>query len=392
MRPGRAEIVGAGFGGLCAAIGLADRGWQVRVHERRATIRGEGYGIAVHRNMACIFAAFDVLDEVLAGGHRIDRRDTLDRTGQIVLSQATARSAYRVDRQHVVTVLADRARRAGAEISLGSRVERATPDGEILFADGGTADADLIVGADGVNSPLRDALGLLERRVWGRDGGVRLAIPRLATEQARDARHGTPLVEAWSDRRRVLFCPMTADMIYLLLTCLHDDAAARRTPLDVAAWTRSFPSLEALFQRARDDADWEAARWARFQTISLKRWSAGRVAILGDAAHAMGPYLAQGAGHAMMNGLALAVALAEAPDLPGALAAWERRERPLTEHTQRWTRIYGWTMLMPDLLKRAMIRAETRLPWITRQYVRAANHLPTGTQPLTRAPFALPAT
>ena len=52
MRPGHAEIVGAGFGGLVAAISLAERGWSVRVHERRDTLRGEGYGIAIHNNMA----------------------------------------------------------------------------------------------------------------------------------------------------------------------------------------------------------------------------------------------------------------------------------------------------------------------------------------------------
>ena len=62
VRPGHAEIVGAGFGGLVAAISLAERGWTVRVHERRDALRGEGYGIALHRNMAHIFASFGLLD------------------------------------------------------------------------------------------------------------------------------------------------------------------------------------------------------------------------------------------------------------------------------------------------------------------------------------------
>ena len=71
MQPGHAEIVGAGFGGLVAAIALAERGWTVRVHERRVSLRGEGYGIAIHNNMARIFAAFGILDRVLSGGMRI---------------------------------------------------------------------------------------------------------------------------------------------------------------------------------------------------------------------------------------------------------------------------------------------------------------------------------
>jgi 2-polyprenyl-6-methoxyphenol hydroxylase-like FAD-dependent oxidoreductase len=110
----------------------------------------------------------------------------------------------------------------------------------------------------------------------------------------------------------------------------------------------------------------------------LKRWSAGRIAVLGDAAHAMPPYLAQGAGHAMMNALGLAEALHRASALASGLREWERRERPLTEHTQRWTRIYGTTMFLPQALKRISIRVEQQVPWIAAQYVRTANHVPTG--------------
>ena len=79
-----------------------------------------------------------------------------------------------------------------------------------------------------------------------------------------------------------------------------------------------------------------------------------------------------------MNALGLAVALEQGRDLAGALADWERRERPLTDHTQRWTRIYGNTLFLPDPLKKLAIRAEQRIPWLAAQYARAANHLPTG--------------
>ena len=107
-------------------------------------------------------------------------------------------------------------------------------------------------------------------------------------------------------------------------------------------------------------------------------------AVLGDAAHGMPPYLAQGAGHAMMNALGLAVALEAAPDLAGGLTTWERRERPLTEHTQRWTQIYGLTLGLPKALKPILIGMEQHLPWLAAQYVRAANHVPTGCVPVTR--------
>jgi 2-polyprenyl-6-methoxyphenol hydroxylase-like FAD-dependent oxidoreductase len=378
LRPGHAEIVGAGFGGLVAAIALAERGWSVRVHERRGSLRGEGYGIAIHNNMAHIFASFGILERVLAGGMRIDRRDSLDTRGNVVLSRKTQRSSYRIDRQHIIALLAERAGQLGADIRFNSHVQGAAPDGSITLANGQQRRADLVVAADGANSLIRDSLGLLRRRVWGRDGGVRVTIPRLPDEIAADERDGTVMIEAWADRRRVLFCPVTKGELYVLPTCTVDDAAARVTPIDPDVWAQSFPSMRNLFVRIRDHADWQRTHWDRFQTVRLRRWSTGRVAVLGDAAHAMPPYLAQGAGHSMMNALGLAVALQETADLPSALDQWERRERPLTEHTQRWTRIYSATMFLPGVLKKAWIHLEQQVPWVAAQYVRTANHVPTG--------------
>ncbi len=360
-----------------AAIALAERGWSVRVHERRGTLRGEGYGIAIHNNMARIFASFGILDQVLAGGMRIDRRDSLDRDGNVVRTRKTARSPYRIDRQHIVELLAARARQAGAEIRFNSEVVAADPAGAIALGDGSSHRADLVVAADGINSVIREQHGLVAERLFGRDCGVRINIPRRPEEIAEDARGGTVMIEAWADRRRVLYCPVTRTEFYVLLTCTVKDEDARTSPIDPEVWARSFPFLRGMFERMRDEADWPQSHWAHFQTMRLRRWSEGRIAMVGDCAHAMPPYLAQGAGHAMMNALGLAAALGEAPDVESALPTWERRERPLTEHTQRWTRIYGATMFLPRPLKKVSILVE-KLPWVAEQYVKVANHVPTG--------------
>jgi 2-polyprenyl-6-methoxyphenol hydroxylase-like FAD-dependent oxidoreductase len=378
VKSGHAEIVGAGFGGLVAAIALRQRGWTVRVHERRESLLGEGYGIAIHNNMARIFSTFGILERVLGGGMKIDRRDSLDAGGAVVMSRKTARSPYRIDRQHIVALLHERACAAGAEVRFNSVVTAADPAGAVTLQDGRVLAGDLVVVADGVHSAIRDQLGLLDRRIMGRDCGVRVAIPRRPQEIEADDRDGTVMIEAWADKRRVLYCPVTKNKFYVLLTCTMRDVTARTAPIDPDVWARSFPFMRDLFVRIRDTADWPRSRWDQFQTVRLKRWSMGRVAMLGDAAHAMPPYLAQGAGHAMMNALGLAAAIDVAADLDSALAQWERRERPLTEHTQRWTRIYGATMFMPKPLKKISILVE-KLPWVAAQYVRIANHVPTGT-------------
>ena len=178
MRPGHAEIVGGGFGGLIAAAALAGRGWSVRLHERRGAIDAEGYGIAVQPNMNLLFATLGIAEEVIAGGARIDRRDSLDGAGNVVLSRKTERSPYRIDRRHIVRLLARRAAEAGAEIGLGSQVTAVSPDGTLAIEGGGRVEADLIVLADGAGSALRPPLGLLKHRIWQRDGGVRVTIPR----------------------------------------------------------------------------------------------------------------------------------------------------------------------------------------------------------------------
>ena len=91
-------------------------------------------------------------------------------------------------------------------------------------------------------------------------------------------------------------------------------------PVDRDAWKRWFPHLEALIDRIG-----AAGRYDRFEYIKLKRWSAGKVAVIGDAAHALPPNIGQGGGCAMMNALSLAVYLDRERDVPAALDTWERQ-------------------------------------------------------------------
>jgi 2-polyprenyl-6-methoxyphenol hydroxylase-like FAD-dependent oxidoreductase len=365
-----AEIVGGGFAGLAAACALAQRGWRVRVHERADRLRTAGAGINIYENGLRVLEALGALEDTIRDGARATLRETRDQDDRLLSVHHWNVRVYGVLRQRMIDALAAAARRAGAEILTGSEGASANPEGELTLVNGEKLRADLVVAADGVNSRIRDALDLVDVRRHLRDGCVRLLIPTRSAEEGLDTR----TIEYWSGHRRLLFNPCSTSHLYLALSMPHDDEAARALPVDKPLWTQSFPHLRELIERIGDDG-----RYDRFEYIRLRRWSAGRVAVIGDAAHALPPNIGQGAGCAMMNALSLAVFLDRYPETETALQAWERAERPLTDHSQRISRLYGMPTFWPAPLRKFFYALAGRSRWLTEQRTRTARHIPTGT-------------
>lgn len=377
VKPRRhAEIAGGGIAGLTAAIALAQRHWTVRVHERSPALRPEGAGIYIWENGLRVLTAIGAHDEAVAGCHRGWMRETRDDRNRVVAvarwSAEPGRRVVSVARMQLLRALFRRAQELGVEIEFGGEAVAAQPDGELVLSGGERRKADLVIAADGINSKVRDSLGLLRSRKRHADGAIRLMIPRLAAERSTD--EGRKYIEYWSGFRRILYTPCSADDLYLALTTLDRDEAGKRLPLDKAAWTRSFPHLAALIDRIGD-----GARWDCFETVKLTQWSRGRVAIIGDAAHAQAPNLGQGGGCSLMNALALAVTLDETESIEEALQRWEQRERPLTDHTQRVSALYSKVTTLPPLLRSVTLNWLGKSRWAMSQRMRTAFHVPTGT-------------
>lgn len=365
------EIAGGGFAGLAAACALARRGWRVRVHERADRLRTAGAGINLYENGLRVLEALGALDEAIREGAPARLRETRDQDDRLLATHPWGEArVYGVLRQRLVDALAAAARRAGAEIVCDSECLSATPAGELLLADGQKLSADLVIAADGVNSRIRDSLGLLSQRRFLPDGCVRVLIPKLSEAEATDGR----TIEYWSGSRRLLYNPCSDTHLYLALTMLHEDEPARALPLRKDVWTASFPRLAPLIERIGGEA-----RYDRFEYIRLSRWSSGRVAVLGDAAHAIPPNIGQGAGCAMMNALSLAFYLDSTTDISAGLKSWERAERPLTNHTQRISLLFGMPAFWPPRLRAFFYSLAARSKWLTAQRTRTARHIPTGT-------------
>jgi 2-polyprenyl-6-methoxyphenol hydroxylase-like FAD-dependent oxidoreductase len=373
MNKRHAEIVGAGFSGLTAACALAQRGWSVRVHERADQLRTTGAGIYIYENGLRVLEAVGAFEAAVKGApfaHTREVRDGVDRL--ISVHRWAGSRVFSIVRQNVINALAAVAKHAGVEILTNSAAASATPDGELVLADGRRIKADLIVGADGSNSRLRDSLGLLSKRKYLVDGCTRLLMDKTGAERADNA--GAKTIEYWSGTRRVLYTPCSETDIYIALTMLDGDETAKAVPVRKDDWKRWFPHLEPLIDRIG-----EQGRYDRFDLIRLKRWSAGRVAITGDAAHALPPNIGQGGGCAMMNALSLAVYLERTDDVQAGLQAWEREERPLTEHTQRISYFLGLPTTWPPVIRAAVLGIAGRSKWLVRQRTRTALHRPTGT-------------
>ena len=375
MRKRHVEIAGAGIAGLTAAAALAQRGWNVRVHERSPNLRTFGAGIYIWSNGLRVLKAIGAYDEAVVGAHEgpeFHTRDHLNATMEEIPINGNGKARLvTILRETLLTSLLNAARRAGAEVVTDSDAVGATPEGELLLGNGERLAADLVIGADGINSKVRDSLDLLMYRKPLGYGAVRMMIDRAATDAP--AEDLPRYIEHFTGARRILYTPASETDLYIALCASVDDLAAQQVPVDIALWKDSFPHLASLIERFGDSGRWDA-----FEVLKLKSWSKGRVAILGDAANAMPPYLGQGGGCALMNALGLAVALEDEADLPKALAAWEARERPLTEHTQDTAERLGDMNYWPDDVRSAVLKITGQCAQIGAERMRTAMHVPTG--------------
>ena len=332
----RVAIIGGGIGGLAAANALSRAGIEVAVYEAAAELREIGAGVALHPNAIKVLRAIGLEDNVrnVAGRsqwqvtHNWKTGRVIGRTSREQQAASFGTTGATVHRADLLDVLAG-GLQAGV-VTLGKRCTGVRSDGVAVarFADGSEAEADVIVGADGIHSPVRASLfGPDAPRFTGKIC-YRSVISTAAVRGARPATDGSQWL---GPHGTIVLYPLRgAELINVV--CHYDDDSYRHE-----SWVTECAREEVLERYA----GWHESllrlfaagdtwyKWALYDRDPIPRWTSGRVTLLGDAAHPMLPYLGQGACQALEDGAVLATALAaEAADPLTGLARYERTRRP----------------------------------------------------------------
>jgi 2-polyprenyl-6-methoxyphenol hydroxylase-like FAD-dependent oxidoreductase len=377
MATRHAVVAGGGIGGLTAAVALRCRGWDVTVLERAPALEPVGSGLGLGPNALHALDAIGLRDEVRRfsavqghGGLRRPSGGWLVRTDLGGLAARFGDPQFVALRADLVGLLAGRlpagVLRTGVTVT---GVDAGDADRRAFVATSkGDLDADLVVAADGIGSRIRAAL--FPDHQGPRYSGF--TTWRFVAPVVPGGGRAEP-AETWGRGEVFGVLPLASGQVYCYASApappgvRHDDEAAELKQR-FGRWHDPIPDLIGAISPDRvlhDDVYWIAE--------SLPAYHRGRVAILGDAAHAMTPHLGQGACQAIEDAVVLASVAGpgtpaetapdtgSAPDLAAYTSARLSRTRMVADGSHRATRLSGMTSPAGVALRNSGIRLVGRL-------------------------------
>jgi 2-polyprenyl-6-methoxyphenol hydroxylase-like FAD-dependent oxidoreductase len=315
-----AVVVGAGIGGLAAAIALEQAGVEPIVIERAPKLHEAGFGLVVSANAVTALRSLGLHDGVAARATRVRRAEIRNPRGDLLTLIDYERlgwETYGILRAELQQAMLEAV--PAERLRLGTTCIGATEDGQAVLDGADSVMADIVVGADGIRSMVRRSLFGDERL---RYGGHRAWRAGTCFE---DERVGHRFVEVWGVGGGFGFGPAgTGHVYWYCFEAVPEGVPAPERPRDeflrrYGAW---FDPISALIESTEDDAIESTFTYDR---PPRRTWGRGRVTLLGDAAHPMKPNIGQGAAQALEDAVVLGSCVAESDDPEHALRAYERR-------------------------------------------------------------------
>jgi 2-polyprenyl-6-methoxyphenol hydroxylase-like FAD-dependent oxidoreductase len=346
-------VIGAGAAGTATAILLAERGVAVDLVDVKADVSALGSGITLQGNALRVLKQLGVWDRVQENGYAFDTLGLRapDPNGTLIAELEDVRTGgpelpatVGMYRPTLARILVDRASELGVTIRLGTTFTALDDDGagvDVTLSDGSRGRYDVVVGADGIRSATRRALGIeLEPRSTGM-GIWRVFAPRPESVTRTDLVYGGPCYIAG-------YCPTSDNSLYAYLVEDLQDRSGL-TPEESLEVMRG---LSEAYHGPWDDIregmkDPNRVNYTAFETQVLEApWNRGRVVLIGDAAHTCPPTLAQGAAQALEDAAVLAELLlaGDAVDAQLWTAFTERRFSRATEVVDASLQLGQWLM------------------------------------------------
>jgi len=341
-------IVGGGIGGLFAANALAALGFAVAVYEQAPAIGEVGAGVFLTPNSVRHLQRMGLEPAVEKWGARVGpasqyfRHDGAPIAPVQVTDSSGWNATFGMHRADLVEMLAG-ALPAGV-IHTGHRCTGFDQDGNLArvsFTNGASAEADIVIAADGIHSELRPYVFASSQPVFSGSVAYRGLVPH-----DRVSDWPTDRWQMWLGKgRHFLAFPVRAGKLINYVGFVPTDEQMKESwsaPGDPDVLRQAFagwdPRIEQLLKEVR-----LTFRWALYDREPLPVWTRQRLSLLGDAAHPMLPHLGQGANQSIEDGIALATILARADraSAPQALLAYERLRRERVAQVQRGARENG---------------------------------------------------
>jgi salicylate hydroxylase len=348
----RIIVIGGGIGGLAGALALGRSGFEVQVFEQAAELREVGAGIQISPNASRIMQRLGLEEPMRRFGVRpqavvFRRWDDGSELARQPLAEACQRDFgapyYHFHRAELLNLLS--AAVPDGVLHLDHRCVGVTQHRdrvEVQFHNRVTADADVVVGADGIHSAVRTAIMGPESPRFSGHVAYRglVAADRIAHLKIEVAASAW-----WGPGHHFVHYYVGAGARY------HNWVAVTPGEWRVESWTAKGEVADALKEfdgwhpLVRDiiGAVETTNRWALYDRDPLPRWTVGRVTLIGDAAHPMLPYMAQGAVQSIEDGAVLAKCLerADAHDVGAALLRYEQTRKPRASRCQEGSRRNG---------------------------------------------------